>query len=133
MNESSSRSHLIVTLRLEGVNQATNEVRNGSLVLVDLAGSERIKQSKVEGENLKETQFINKSLSSLSTVINGIKRKSDHIPFRNSKLTHVLQRYLEGDSKTLMFVNISPDDGDTFQTKNSLAFAEGVRDCKVKK
>jgi hypothetical protein len=54
----------------------TNEQRSGSLVLVDLAGSERLKQSKVEGENLKETQFINKSLSSLGTVIHGIRKKS---------------------------------------------------------
>lgn len=127
MNERSSRSHLIVSLRLEGTNTVTNEIRNGSLVLVDLAGSERIKQSKVEGDSLKETQFINKSLSSLGTVINGIRKKLEHIPFRNSKLTHVLQRYLEGDSKTLMFVNISPDIEDAFQTKISLNFAESVK------
>lgn len=130
MNESSSRSHLIVTLRLEGVNQNTGEVRKGSLVLVDLAGSERMKQSKVEGDAMKETQYINKTLSTLSTVINGIKRKMEYIPFRNSKLTYVLQPYLQGDSKTLMFVNISPDEVDASQTKISLAFAEGVRDCK---
>jgi kinesin family protein C1 len=59
-----------------------------------LAGSERLKQSKVEGDNLKETQFINKSLSSLGNVINGLSKKDNHIPFRNSKLTHVLQKYL---------------------------------------
>jgi hypothetical protein len=81
----------------------------------------------VEGDSMKETQFINKSLSSLGTVINGIRKKAEHIPFRNTKLTHVLQKYLEGDSKTLMFVNVSPDSDDAFQTKISLAFAESVR------
>jgi len=100
-NERSSRSHLIVMLRLEGtspnnVNGSILKKKSGSLVLVDLAGSERLKQSKVEGDLLRETQFINKSLSHLGTVINSMRKKDSHIPFRGSKLTHVLQRYLEG-------------------------------------
>lgn len=82
---------------------------------------------------MKETQFINKSLSALGSVINEIRRESDHVSFRNSKLTHVLQKHLVGDSKTLMFVNVSPDHEDMFQTKISLGFAESVRECKVKK
>ena len=128
MNERSSRSHLIITLRLEATNGDLHRV--GSLTFVDLAGSERLKQSKVVGDTLKETQFINKSLSALGNVINEMKRKSEHIRFRDSKLTHVLQKYLEGDSRTLMFVNVSPDQPDAFQTKISLQFAEGVREVK---
>jgi len=62
-----------------------------------------------------------------------MRKNSEHVSFRNSKLTHVLQRYLEGDSKTLMFVNVSPDLEDMNQTKISLGFAEGVRDVKMKK
>ena len=89
--------------------------------------------SKVEGELLKETQFINKSLSALGTVINELRKDSVHVSFRNSKLTHVLQPHLEGDSKTLMFVNVSPDQEDSNQTKISLSFAEGVGECKIKK
>ena len=102
-------------------------------MLIDLAGSERLKQSKAEGELLKETQFINKSLSTLGQVINGLRKKDEHIPFRNSKLTQVLQKHLEGESKTLMFVNISPDLEDAPQTKISLSFAESVSECKHKK
>lgn len=94
MNERSSRSHLIITLRLEGFREKSEDKRQGSLVFVDLAGSERLKQTKVEGDLLKETQFINKSLSTLGAVINEMRKGVDHVSFRNSKLTHVLQRYL---------------------------------------
>ena len=82
---------------------------------------------------LKETQFINKSLSALGVVINELKNDTKHVSFRNSKLTRVLQNYLEGESKTLMFVNVSPDSQDSDQTKISLAFAESVREVKMKK
>ena len=82
---------------------------------------------------MKETLSINKSLSQLGVVINAIANKDAYIPFRSSKLTHVLQGCLTGDSKTLMLVNISPKLSDFSQTINSLRFASKVKECKIKK
>ena len=76
--------------------------------MIDLAGSESMLESKVEGERLKETTSINKSLSCLGDVISAISKNDQYIPYRNSKLTHLLQNYMGGDSKTLMIVNVSP-------------------------
>lgn len=90
---------------------------------MDLAGSERISQSKVEGDRMKETAFINKSLTQLNTVITSLVKKEQHIPYRNSKLTHVLQQSLSGNSKTLMMVMISPLLENVEQTICSLRFA----------
>ena len=75
--------------------------------MVDLAGSERINNSKVEGEALKETLAINKSLSSLGDVILALK-EGKHVPYRNSKLTFVLMDSLNGNSKTVMIAALSP-------------------------
>lgn len=80
----------------------------GKLNLVDLAGSERIAKSGAEGSRLREAQCINKSLSALGDVINALRSKHSHVPFRNSRLTYLLQDSLSGDSKTLMMVQVSP-------------------------
>jgi kinesin family member C1 len=101
-NERSSRSHSVFILRLVGENSATGERCEGTLNLVDLAGSERLKHSGAEGERMKETQNINKSLSCLGDVIEALGRGAGHVPYRNSKLTHLLQYSLGGNSKTLM-------------------------------
>ena len=133
-NNRSSRSHSIFTITLNGKNLETNELREGVLNLIDLAGSERLSSSMATGDRLKETQHINKSLSCLGDVIHSLKSvrgKDSHIPFRNSKLTYLLQQYLTGDGKTLMFVNIS---GDSYnETLNSLRFASKVNSTKMRR
>lgn len=78
----------------------------GKLNLVDLAGSERIAKSGAEGSRLREAQCINKSLSALGDVINALRSRHSHVPFRNSRLTYLLSDSLSGDSKTLMMVQV---------------------------
>ncbi|XP_073116577.1 kinesin-like protein KIN-14M isoform X3 [Elaeis guineensis] len=126
LNERSSRSHSIVTIHVQGVDLKTGATLHGSLHLVDLAGSERVDHSQVTGDRLKEAQHINKSLSALGDVIFALSQKSGHVPYRNSKLTQVLQSSLGGHAKTLMFVQINPDAGSYSETLSTLKFAERV-------
>lgn len=130
-NERSSRSHSVFRLYIEGQNASTGQKLNGLLNLVDLAGSERLNQSKAEGDRLRETKNINKSLSSLGDVIAALSNKDKHIPFRNSKLTYLLQDSLGGDCKTLMFVNISHASESFNESLCSLRFAAKVNSCQV--
>jgi kinesin family protein C1 len=127
-NLNSSRSHAIFIISVEI--KRNDEIRNGSLCLIDLAGSERLNESKSENERLKETQFINKSLSALGNVIVALKRKDQHIPFRDSKLTHLMQDYFTGRSRTTMIVNINPESLN--ESICSLIFATKVSECSLK-
>ncbi|KAI5062062.1 hypothetical protein GOP47_0022601 [Adiantum capillus-veneris] len=130
-NEHSSRSHCMLCVMVKGENLLTGEYTRSKLWLVDLAGSERVAKTDVQGERLKETQSINKSLSALGDVIHALATKSSHVPYRNSKLTHLLQDSLGGESKTLMFVQISPSELDAGETLCSLNFASRVRGVEL--
>jgi kinesin family protein C1 len=125
-NDRSSRSHSLFQMKLVGQNLETQAATEGCLNLVDLAGSERVAQSGATGDQLKEAQSINKSLSVLGDVIRSIGEGSAHVPYRNSKLTRLLEPYLGGNSKTLMFVNISPNSKDISESLSSLRFADTV-------
>eukprot|EP00607_Mallomonas_marina_P004266 CAMPEP_0182430758 /NCGR_PEP_ID=MMETSP1167-20130531/43106_1 /TAXON_ID=2988 /ORGANISM="Mallomonas Sp, Strain CCMP3275" /LENGTH=1258 /DNA_ID=CAMNT_0024616217 /DNA_START=101 /DNA_END=3877 /DNA_ORIENTATION=- len=131
MNEHSSRSHAIFNLHLTGSNSLTNKVLEGQLSLVDLAGSERVKNSKVTGSALKEATNINASLSALSLVFTNIANRSGHVPYRNSMLTKLLQPALSGTGKTLMIVNLSPEESSFTESLSSLRFARQVSQCEV--
>ena len=132
MNDRSSRSHMVMRLCLDGVNEAGEPI-HGALNLVDLAGSERLSRTGATGDRLKEAQAINKSLSSLGDVIFALASKEKHVPFRNSKLTYLLKNSLGGDCKTLMLVNVSPSLESAQETICSLRFASKVNACALKR
>ncbi|XP_063414938.1 carboxy-terminal kinesin 2-like [Mytilus trossulus] len=129
-NERSSRSHSVLTLQLIGENLITKERSNGTLNMVDLAGSESI-DSEATPQRQEETKAINKSLSTLGNVIMALGNGAGHIPYRNSKLTKLLQNSLGGNSKTLMFVNVSPTKKCDKESLTSLRFAEKVNQCTI--
>ncbi|KAF9617635.1 hypothetical protein IFM89_037698 [Coptis chinensis] len=126
LNERSSRSHSVLTVHIRGTELETGAALRGSLHLVDLAGSERVDRSEATGDRLREAQHINKSLSALGDVIFALAQKSSHVPYRNSKLTQVLQSSLGGQAKTLMFVQLNPDVDSYSETVSTLKFAERV-------
>ncbi|XP_068596701.1 kinesin-like protein KIFC3 [Brachionichthys hirsutus] len=131
LNEHSSRSHALLIITVSGFNSATGSRTQGKLNLVDLAGSERIGKSGAEGSRLREAQCINKSLSALGDVINALRSRHAHVPFRNSRLTYLLQDSLSGDSKTLMMVQVSPLPSNMSESVCSLKFAQRVRSVEL--
>ena len=127
MNQESSRSHCIMTIKCEGVNKLTDSPILSKMHLVDLAGSERISKTEATGERLIEANAINKSLLALGDVISAIASKNSHIPYRNSKLTYLLQDALGGSSKVFTIVNISPSSYNCNESICSLNFAARCR------
>ncbi|XP_006296893.2 kinesin-like protein KIN-14L [Capsella rubella] len=125
MNNRSSRSHSIFMVHVRGKDTSGGTLRS-CLHLVDLAGSERVDKSEVTGDRLKEAQYINKSLSCLGDVISALAQKNSHIPYRNSKLTLLLQDSLGGQAKTLMFAHLSPEEDSFGETISTLKFAQRV-------
>ncbi len=129
-NERSSRSHSIFQIRLSGEFRASGKKSQGLLSIVDLAGSERTTKDPLATKNerlARETKHINQSLTTLGRVLTLLAHRSPGkraaIPYRESKLTRVLQGSLQPESKTLMFVNICPSLANLSQSKESLAFA----------
>ncbi|KAJ9543187.1 hypothetical protein OSB04_022894 [Centaurea solstitialis] len=131
LNDRSSRSHSCLTVHIQGKDLTSGGVIRGCMHLVDLAGSERVDKSEVTGDRLKEAQHINKSLSALGDVISSLAQKNAHVPYRNSKLTQLLQDSLGGQAKTLMFVHISPELDAVGETLSTLKFAERVASVEL--
>lgn len=131
MNTDSSRSHLVLAIEVESLNKVSNVTSHGRLTLVDLAGSERVARSEASGDRLVEAAAINKSLSALGQVFASIAQNAPHVPYRNSKLTHLLQESLGGDSKTCMFVNVSPSESNLSETHSTLNFGKGIRQIEL--
>ncbi|XP_073412227.1 chromosome-associated kinesin KIF4A [Dendrobates tinctorius] len=136
MNSQSSRSHAIFTIAIE---QRRGGEKNGSfrskLHLVDLAGSERQKKTKAEGDRLKEGISINRGLLCLGNVISALgddSKKGSFVPYRDSKLTRLLQDSLGGNSHTLMIACVSPADSNMEETLNTLRYADRARKIKNK-
>ena len=131
MNEGSSRSHAIFMLTVTQNNTKDLSAKSGKLYLVDLAGSEKVGKTGAEGKRLDEAKNINKSLSTLGQVIFSLTDgKSTHVPYRDSKLTRVLQDSLGGNSKTSLIITCSPASYNEQETLSTLRF--GVRAKAVK-
>ena len=131
MNQESSRSHSIFVVTITQKNVETGSAKSGQLFLVDLAGSEKVGKTGATGQTLEEAKKINKSLSALGMVINSLTDgKSTHIPYRDSKLTRILQESLGGNSRTTLIVNCSPSSYNDAETLSTLRF--GVRAKSIK-
>ena len=127
MNDTSSRSHLVMTIYCESLNKTSGQTTSGKLNLVDLAGSERQSKTGASGDVFEEAKAINSSLSALGNVIGALTSKSKHIPYRDSLLTQVLADSLGGNAKCLMFVCASPADYNASETVSANEFAQRVR------
>ncbi|EER44407.1 kinesin heavy chain [Histoplasma capsulatum H143] len=131
MNQESSRSHSIFVITITQKNVETGSAKSGQLFLVDLAGSEKVGKTGASGQTLEEAKKINKSLSALGMVINSLTDgKSTHIPYRDSKLTRILQESLGGNSRTTLIINCSPSSYNDAETISTLRF--GVRAKAIK-
>jgi hypothetical protein len=130
MNEHSSRSHAIFQIAIEMAELHSKSVKVGKLNLVDLAGSERQSKTGATGDRFKEATKINKALSSLGNVIYALAENSQHIPYRDSKLTRLLQDSLGGNSKTIMIANIGPANVNYEETIITLRYAYRAKSIK---
>ncbi|KAF2075045.1 hypothetical protein CYY_003655 [Polysphondylium violaceum] len=132
MNDNSSRSHTIFRMQIQSQDKVTGTLQLSVLTLVDLAGSERISSTGAEGIRLKEGGHINKSLMTLSKVINMLteEKSRKHIPYRESKLTHILQSSLGGNSKTAIICTITPAFDHQEESLSTLNFAKRAKSIK---
>jgi kinesin family protein 5 len=133
MNQESSRSHSIFVITISQKNVETGSAKSGQLFLVDLAGSEKVGKTGASGQTLEEAKKINKSLSALGMVINSLTDgKSSHIPYRDSKLTRILQESLGGNSRTTLIINASPSSYNDSETLSTLRFGMRAKAIKNK-
>ena len=132
LNQTSSRSHSIMILEVTQTFKKENLIKRGLLNLVDLAGSEKISKTGAVGETLEEAKKINLSLSALGNVIHALTSNSEHIPYRDSKLTRILQESLGGNYKTSLIVTASPHSYHLEETLSSLQFAQRAKTIKNK-
>ena len=131
MNEGSSRSHSLFIVTVVQQNSDTRETITGTLTLVDLAGSEMVKKTAASGKRLEEAKSINKSLSALGNVINALTQKgrgqNSHVPYRDSKLTRLLQNSLGGNSRTALVLACSPSSWNEMETLSTLRFGNRAK------
>ncbi|RQM07832.1 hypothetical protein DH86_00000699 [Scytalidium sp. 3C] len=133
MNQESSRSHSIFVITVTQKNVETGSSKSGQLFLVDLAGSEKVGKTGASGQTLEEAKKINKSLSALGMVINSLTDgKSSHVPYRDSKLTRILQESLGGNSRTTLIINCSPSSYNDAETLSTLRFGMRAKSIKNK-
>ena len=133
MNEGSSRSHSVFTITVTQKDLTNQSSKSGKLVLVDLAGSEMVKKTNATGQQLEEAKTINKSLSALGQVIYALTDKTTtHVPYRDSKLTRILQDSLGGNSKTVLIVNVSPSSYNGSETLSTLRFGMRAKSIENK-
>ena len=133
MNQESSRSHSIFVITVTQKNVETGSAKSGQLFLVDLAGSEKVGKTGASGQTLEEAKKINKSLSALGMVINALTDgRSSHIPYRDSKLTRILQESLGGNSRTTLIINCSPSSYNDAETLGTLRFGTRAKSIKNK-
>jgi len=133
MNQESSRSHSIFVINVEQENRETKSKKSGTLFLVDLAGSEKVGKTGASGQTLEEAKKINKSLSALGMVINSLTDgKSSHVPYRDSKLTRILQESLGGNSRTTLIICCSPSSYNDQETLSTLRFGTRAKAIKNK-
>lgn len=131
LNAHSSRSHALLILTAKGKETSTGICTTGKLYLVDLAGSERVSRSGAAGERLREAQYINRSLSALGDVFSALRSQQAHVPYRNSKLTYLLQEALSRDGKALLLLQVSPVEQNMNETLCSLRFGDRVQSVEL--
>ncbi|KAG7487476.1 hypothetical protein MATL_G00023940 [Megalops atlanticus] len=130
MNEHSSRSHSIFLINVKQENTQTEQKLSGKLYLVDLAGSEKVSKTGAEGAVLDEAKNINKSLSSLGNVISALAEGSTYVPYRDSKMTRILQDSLGGNCRTTIVICCSPSSFNEAETKSTLMFGQRAKTIK---
>ncbi|XP_055526887.1 kinesin heavy chain-like [Wyeomyia smithii] len=131
MNEHSSRSHSVFLINVKQENLENQKKLSGKLYLVDLAGSEKVSKTGAEGTVLDEAKNINKSLSALGNVISALADdKKTHIPYRDSKLTRILQESLGGNARTTIMICCSPASFNEAETKSTLEFGRRAKTVK---
>nr|XP_023913239.1 kinesin-like protein KIN-1 [Quercus suber] len=134
MNMASSRSHCIYIFTVQQELTGDKRMKTGKLVLVDLAGSEKVEKTGAEGRALEEAKMINKSLSALGNVINALtcgSGRANHIPYRDSKLTRILQDALGGNSRTALLCCCSPSVSNASESLSTLRFGARAKHIKA--